>query len=247
VAQFLLAQEGILAVKQVKESDMEKLSRATGGSVVTTLDDLRAEDLGRAEFVEERKIEESKMVFVEGCKNPKSVAILVRGGLERMVDEAERALHDALCVTADVVKENRVVAGGGAVEAEVAKRLRSYANKVGGREQLAIEAYAEAVERIPVTLAENAGLNPIDIMVGLRAAHEKAGGQWMGVNLADGKAVDMMKRDVIEPLSVKEQALRAGTEAACMILRIDDVIASAKPSFEASKGGMPGAGGYGGY
>jgi len=247
VAQFLLAQEGILAVKQVKESDMEKLSRATGGSVVTTLDDLRAEDLGRAGFVEERKIEESKMVFVEGCKNPKSVAILVRGGLERMVDEAERALHDALCVVADVVKENRIVAGGGAVEAEIAKRLRGYAARIGGREQLAIEAYAEAVERIPVTLAENAGLNPIDIMVGLRAAHEKSGGQWMGVNLADGKAVDMMKRDVVEPLSVKEQALRAGTEAACMILRIDDVIASAKPSFEASKGGMPGAGGYGGY
>jgi len=236
VVQFLLAREGILAVKQVKESDMEKLSRATGGSVVTVLDDLKPEDLGWAEFVEERRIEESKMVFVEGCKNPKSVAILVRGGLERMVDEADRALHDALSVVADVVRENRIVAGGGAVEAEVARRLKSYGAKTGGREQLAIEAYAEALERIPTILAENAGLDPIDILVSLRAAHEKPSGQWMGVNLADGKIVDMMGRDVIEPLSVKEQALRAGTEAACMILRIDDVIAAAKPSFGVPKG-----------
>ncbi len=230
MAQHFLAKEGILAVRRVKNSDMEKLARATGARLVTNLDDLKPTDLGSANLVYERKIGEDKMVFVEGCKDPKSVSILIRGGLERMVDEAERAMHDGLSVVADVIKNNRMVAGGGSIEAEIAKQLRDYAPKVGGREQLAIEAFAEALEVIPKTLAENAGLDPIDIMVSLKAAHEKAKGTWMGVGIFSGKVVDMMESGVVEPLSVKEQAVKSATEATSMIMRIDDVIAASKPS-----------------
>jgi len=236
LAQHFLAKEGILAVRRAKESDMEKLARATGGRVVNNLDDLGPKDLGKAGLVEERKIGEDKMVFVEKCKDPRSVAVLIRAGLERMVDEAERAMNDALSVVADVTEHNKIVAGGGAVEAAIAKDLRDYATKVGGREQLAVEAFADSMEIIPKALAENAGLEPIDILVALRSAHEKPKGQLMGVDVFSGKIVDMQESGVIEPVSVKEQAIKSATEVASMILRIDDVIASTKPK----AGGMPG-------
>ena len=236
MAQHFLAKEGILAARRVKQSDMEKLARATGGRIVTNLADLRAQDLGLAGIVEERKLGEDKMVFVEKCKDPRSVAIIIRAGLERMVDEAERAMTDALSVVSDVVETNKVVAGGGAVEVEVAKELRDYATSVGGREQLAIEAFADAMEVIPKALAENAGLEPIDILVELRSAHEKAEGKYKGVNVFTGKIENMREKGVIEPVVVKEQAINSATESATMILRIDDVIASTKPK---DSGKMP--------
>jgi len=229
MAQHFLAKEGILAARRVKQSDMEKLSRATGGRIVTDLDDLTPQDLGEAGIVEERKIGEDKMVFVEKCKDPRSVAVLIRAGLERMVDEAERAMTDALSVVSDVIENNKIVAGGGAVEVEVAKELRAYATKVGGREQLAIEAFADAIEIVPRTLAENAGLEPIDIVVELRAAHEKTDGAHMGVNVFTGKVENMHENGVVEPIVVKEQAVKSAAESASMILRIDDVIAATKP------------------
>jgi thermosome len=228
VAQHFLAKDGIIAVRRVKKSDMEKLARATGARIVTSLEDLKPEDLGFAGLVEEKKIGADKLTFVENCKNPKSVSMLIRAGLERMVDEGERSLHDAICVVGDIVEDNRIVAGGGAIEVEIGKRLRDYAAKIGGREQLAIEAFAETLETIPRTLAENAGLEPIDILVALRAAHEKPKGIWIGVDVFSGKTIDMMEAGVIEPLSVKKQAIKSATEAASMILRIDDVIASSK-------------------
>jgi len=239
IAQYFLAKEGILAVRRVKKSDMEKLARATGGRIITNLDDLKEAELGYAELVEERKIGDDKMVFVEGCKNPRSVGILIRGGLERFVDEAERAIHDALSVVADVYEYSRIVAGGGAVEAELAKRLRDYARKVGGREQLAIEAFADSIESIPRTLAENAGLDPIDILVDMRSKHEKPEGIWVGVDVFEGKTADMMKLNVVEPAKVKEQAIKSAVEAASMVLRIDDVIAAAKQKLESKKGESP--------
>ncbi|MFQ6064847.1 MAG: thermosome subunit beta [Candidatus Bathyarchaeia archaeon] len=232
LAQHFLAKEGILAVRRAKESDMEKLARATGGRVVNNLDDLSSNDLGQAGLVEERKIGDDKMVFVEKCKDPRSVTVLIRAGLERMVDEAERAMNDALSVVADVTEHNKIVGGGGAVEATIAKELRDYATKVGGREQLAIEAFADSMEIVPKALAENAGLEPIDILVALRSAHEKPKGHLMGVDVFSGKIVDMSESGVIEPLKVKEQAIKSATEAASMILRIDDVIAATKPKEE---------------
>jgi len=229
MVQHFLAKEGIMAVRRIKQSDMEKLARATGGRVITNLDDLKPEDLGSASLAEERKFGEDKMVFIEGCKDPKAVGILIRAGLERLVDEVERGLKDSLHVVADLTKKNRLVAGGGAIEMELAKRLKEYAAKVGGREQLAVEAFAESVESIPKILAENAGLDPIDIMVALRSSHEKADGLCMGVDVYTGKPVDMMKSGVVEPVVVKEQAIKSAVEAASMILRVDDVIAAAKP------------------
>jgi thermosome len=229
MAQHFLAKEGILAARRVKQSDMEKLARATGGRIVTDLSDLRPQDLGIAGIVEERKLGEDKMVFVEKCKDPRSVAIIIRAGLERMVDEAERAMTDALSVVSDVVETNKIVAGGGAVEVEVAKDLRAYATNVGGREQLAIEMFADAMEIIPKTLAENAGLEAIDVLVELRSAHEKAEGKNKGINVFTGKVENMRDKGVIEPVIVKEQAVKSATESAAMILRIDDVIASTKP------------------
>jgi thermosome len=242
MAQHFLAKEGILAARRVKQSDMEKLARATGGRIITDLDDLTPQDLGQAGFVEERKIGEDKMIFVEGCKDPRSVAILIRAGLERMVDEAERAMTDALSVVSDVIENNKIVAGGGAVEIEIAKELRDYATKVGGREQLAIEAFADAIEIVPRTLAENAGLEPIDIIVELRAAHEKKDGNAMGVNVFTGKVENMRENGVVEPLIVKEQAVKSAAEAASMILRIDDVIAATKPKEEKAPEKPPGEG-----
>ena len=239
MVQHFLAKEGIIAARRIKESDMEKLARATGGRIVSNIDDLKPTDLGNAGLVEERKIGEDKMLFVEKCKDPHSVAILVRAGLERMVDEAERALTDALSVISDVIETNKIVAGGGAAEIEVAKELRSYATKVGGREQLAIEAFAEAVEVIPKTLAGNAGLEPIDVIVDLRSAHEKAKGKYKGINVFTGKVQNSLDLGVIEPLVVKEQALKSAAESASMILRIDDVITSKAPK-GGPGGGMPG-------
>src|SRR5579863_295501 len=227
LAQHFLAKAGILAVRRVKESDMGKLAKATGARIVTNLEDLTAKDLGYAKIVEERKLEDDKWVFVEGCKNPKAVSILVRGGTQRVVDEAERALHDALMVTKDVVELPAVVAGGGAPEEEVSLQLRSWAQKLSGREQLAALKFADAMESIPLTLAENAGMDPIDTQVELRARHGKDG-KWYGVDALNGKVADMYAKSVWEPLAVKLQILRASTEAASMILRIDDVIAASK-------------------
>jgi len=240
MVQHFLAKEGIVAARRVKESDMEKLARATGGKV-TDLENLKAQDLGKAGLVEERRIGEDKMIFVEKCKDPHSVAILIRAGLERMVDEAERAMTDALSVVSDVVENNKIVAGGGAVEIEIGKDLRKYATKIGGREQLAIEAFAEAVEVIPKTLAENGGLDAIDVLVELRSAHEKEDGRNKGINVFTGKVQDSLDNGVIEPVVVKEQAIKSAAESASMILRIDDVITSKAP-----KGGGPGGGGPGG-
>ena len=239
MAQHFLAKEGIMAVRRVKQSDMEKLARATGGSIITKLDDLKSTDLGVAGVVEERKVGDDKMIFVEKCKEPRSVAILIRAGLERMVDEADRAMNDALSVVADVVQDNKIVAGGGATEAELAKVLRAFATKVGGREQLAIEAFADSMEIVPKTLAENAGLESIDILVGLRAAHDKKNGHLMGVDVFKGEIVNSYDSGVVEPMKVKEQAMKSATEVAGMILRIDDVIAATKPKAGAPPGGMP--------
>ncbi|MEM2534736.1 thermosome subunit [Candidatus Nezhaarchaeota archaeon WYZ-LMO8] len=236
MAQHYLAKAGILAARRVKKSDMEKLARATGARIVTNIEDLTLNDLGYAELVEERKIADEKLIFVENCKNPRSVAILIRGGLEKFVDEAERALKDALSAVASAVECGRYVPGGGAIEMELAKRLREYAAKVGGKEQLAIEAFATALEVIPRTLAENGGHDPIDVIMALRAEHEKEGNFFIGIDVYNGKPVDMLKLGVIEPLSVKLTALKSATEAAAMILRIDDVIAAARSETAKEKG-----------
>jgi thermosome len=241
MVQHYLSQEGIMAVRRIKESDMEKLGRATGGKVTSNLDDLKAADLGFAGLVEERKIGEDKMIFVEKCKDPHSVAILIRAGLERMVDEAERAMTDALSVVSDVIENNKIVAGGGAVEIEVAKELRRYATKVGGREQLAIEAFADAMETIPRALTENGGFDPIDVLVELRSAHDKETGKYKGLNVFTGKVENSIDNGVIEPIVVKIQAIKSAAESASMILRIDDVITAKAP-----KGGPGGPGGPGG-
>jgi len=227
VVQHLLAKKGILALRRVKKSSMEKLAKATGGKLVTEVDEMRSKDLGVAELVEERKLGEDKWVFVEGCKDPKAVTILIRGGTDKTIDEAERSIHDALSVVRDVVIKPKVVVGGGAPEMEIAIRLRKWAGKLSGREQLAAIEYADSLEVIPTTLAENAGLDSIDVLAELRERHEK-GEKWAGVNVFEGKVDDMAKLDVYEPLAVKEQIIKSSAEAASMILRIDDVIAASK-------------------
>ncbi|MBS7623133.1 TCP-1/cpn60 chaperonin family protein [Candidatus Bathyarchaeota archaeon] len=241
VAQHFLAKEGIAAVRRVSEKDMEKLAKATGGKIVTNIEDLKPENLGSAELFEERRVADDKMVFVEGCRNPKAVSILVRGGTERIVNEAERAIHDALCVVRDVVREPQIVAGGGAPELEVAAQIKRWAEKLTGKEQLAVISYAEALESIPMTLAENAGLDPIDILVELRARHEK-GERWAGVDVYDGKVKDMSKVNIYEPLAVKTQVVKSASEAASMILKIDDVISAGKPKEPSTPPKSPGAG-----
>lgn len=242
LAQHYLARKGILAARRAKKSDIEKLAKATGGKIITNLDDLSKDDLGHAEVVEERKIGDDKMTFIEGCKNPRSVAILIRGGTERIVDEAERSIHDALCVAKDVVEEPKVVAGGGAPELEMAKVLKAYAETLPGREQLAVMSFAEALESIPITLAENAGLDPIDIISELRARHEK-GEVWAGIEVHDGKVKDMKKVGIFEPLAVKKQIIKSAGEAATMILKIDDIIASGKTKAPPMPPGGPGGAG----
>ncbi len=244
VAQHFLARNGILAVRRAKKSDMEKLAKATGGKIVTNIDDISEKDLGYAKLVEERKVGEDKMTFIEGCKNPRAVAILIRGGAERIVDEAERSIHDALCVVRDVVEEPKIVAGGGAPELEVAKVLRKFAEGLPGKEQLAVQSYAEALEAIPLTLGENAGLDPIEIISELRARHD-SGEVWAGVNVMDGKVDNMEKLEVFEPVAVKKQVIKSATEAATMILKIDDVIAAGKMKTPSPKGPSE-YGGYGG-
>ncbi len=235
----LLSKKGILTVKNVSSSDMEKLAKATGGSVVGTTRDLSKEALGYAKVVEEVKIGDDKLVYVREAKNPKAVTIMIRGGSEHVVDEAERSLHDALSVVRNAVEDGKIVAGGGAPEIELSKRLREYAIKVGGREQLAVTAFAEALESIPVAIAQNAGINPIDILVDLKSKHNNAQNLWFGVNTQTGKASDMLKMNVVEPLRVKTQVIKSAVEAVTMILRVDDVFAS--------KGGStPGPGGPGG-
>jgi thermosome len=240
LVQHYLAKEGLYAVRRVKRSDMEKLAKATGGKVVTNLDDLKASELGYAEQVEEVKIADSQMTFVTGCKNPKAVSILVRGGTEHVIDEVERSLHDALKVVAVATEDGTIVPGGGASEIELSLRLKEYGQSVGGREQLAIDAFASALEVIPWTLAENAGMDAIDVVIELKNAHSKKTGKNFGVNVLQNKVSDMVAAKVLEPLRVKTQAIQSATEVASMILRIDDVIASKRMSPPA--GGPPGGG-----
>ena len=242
LAQHYLAKEGIFAVRRVKKSDMEKLAKATGAIVATKLEDLKESDLGNAELVEEKKIGGDQMTFVTGCKNPKAVSILIRGGTEHVVDEIERSLDDAISVVGLALEDGVLVTGGGSTAVEIALRLREYAASVGGREQIAIDQFANAMEIIPTTLSENAGLDPIDVLIELRKAH-KDGKKNAGINVFTGKIVDMKHEKVIEPIRVGRQAINSATEAAVMILRIDDVIASKGGG---GKGGPGGPGGPGG-
>lgn len=238
IAQHYLAKSNVLSVRRVKESDMTKLSRATGARIVNNLEDLGSKDLGSADLVEERKVETDKWVFIEGCKHPKAVTILIRGGSQRVVDEAERSIHDALMVTKDVMEKPLIVAGGGSPESYVAGKLREWSSTLSGREQLAADKFAESLEVIPLALAENAGMDPIDTLTELRSKQTK-GSKWSGIDARGGKVVDMSKQDIVEPLSVKEQIIKSATEVASMILRIDDVIASSKSGGGPPGGGMP--------
>src|SRR6266542_1979681 len=243
VAQHYLAKEGIYAVRRVKESDMKKLAKATGARSVTNLDDLTPKELGNADLVEERKIGTDDMTFVTGNKKARAVSILARGGTEHVVDEVERILHDALRVVSAAIEDGKAIAGGGAAEVELSLGLKDYAATIGGREQLAIEAFAHALDVIPRTLGENAGLDPIDVLIKLRAEHGKKGGKSMGVNVMTGEPLDMLKANVVEPLRVKTQEIESASEVAGMILRIDDIIASKKSPPPPPGGGEHGHGG----
>ncbi|MCU0852354.1 MAG: thermosome subunit, partial [Thermoplasmata archaeon] len=225
LAQHYLSKEKIYAVRRVKKSDMEKLAKATGANLVTKLDDLKGSDLGVAKLVEEKKIADDRMTFVTGCKNPKAVSILIRGGTEHVVDEIDRSLNDALSVVAVAIEDGKIVTGGGSTAMELALNLRNYAASVGGREQIAIDAFASALEVVPTALSENAGLDSIDVLIELRQAH-KSGKKYAGINVFTGKVTDMRKEKVLEPIRVGRQAISSATDAAVMILRIDDVIAS---------------------
>lgn len=256
MAQHFLTKASIMAIRRVKKSDLEKLSKATGGMIFNSLDDVTEDKLGYAGLVEERKIMNDSWIFIEECKDPKSVVILIRGGTELIIDEVERAIHDSLCVVRDVVEDQKIVGGGGAPELETAIQLRKFASTLGGREQLAVEVFADSLDIIPKTLAENAGLDQIDVLMKLRASHQ-AGNKFAGHDLDTGDVVDnMMSIGVVEPTVVKIQAIKSSTEATSMILRIDDVIAGAKsampPGGPPGMGGMPppgmgGMGGMGGY
>ena len=238
LAQHYLAKYGIMAIRRAKKSDIEALAKATGGRVVSNLEAISSDDLGFAGLVEVRKIGDDDMTFVTDCKNPKAVSILVRGGSEHVIDEIERNLADAIGVVALVVKDGKIVTGGGAVEIELALKLRKYAPRVGGREQMAFESFANAVEVVPSTLAENAGLDVIDTLMGLRKAHTQKGrNPHAGLDAYSGKVVNMKSRNVVEPLRVKTQALSSATDVATMILRIDDVIASKQPEGPLPDGG----------
>jgi len=236
ISQHYLAKHGILAVRRVKESDMTKLAKATGGRITTNLDDITEKDLGHADLVQQKKVETDKWVFIEGCKNPHSVTILIRGGSQRVVDEVDRSIHDSLMVVKDVIETPSIVTGGGSAEAYLAGQLNEYADSFDGREQLAVKQYAEALESIPLTIAENAGMDPIDTIISLRAK-QNSGKKGSGINAREGKIGDMNSLSILEPLVVKEQIIKSATETVCMILRIDDVIAiSGGPS----SGGPPG-------
>ncbi len=226
IAQHFLAKAGILAVRRVKRSDIEKVARATGAKIITSLRDIRPEDLGYAKLVEERKVGEEKMVFIEGCPNPRAVTILIRGAADRILDEAERSIQDALHVVRDLYREPKVVPGGGAFEIEIARRLREWGRKLSGKEQLAVLKFAEALEAIPTILAMTAGLDPVDAIAELRRRHE-AGEVDAGVDVLGCKIDNMYKLNVVDPLLVKKNVIKAATEAAIMILRIDDIIAAA--------------------
>jgi len=248
MAQHYLSKAGIVAVRRVKESDMTKLAKATGARIVTNLDDLFEKDLGSAENVEEKKIEEDRWVFVEGCRHPKSVTLLLRAGSQRVVDEVERSVHDSIMVVRDVMEFPSVVAGGGSPETYAATKIRNWSKSLEGREQLAAEKFAESLESIPITLSENAGMDPIDTLTNLRSKQNK-GEKWTGIDVMKGRVTNMKSSDIIEPLAVKNQIVSAATEAACMIIRIDDVIATAKSAGPppGAEGGMPpGMGGMGG-
>jgi len=238
ISQHYLSKHGVLAVRRVKESDMTKLAKATGGRISTNLDDISANDLGSAEIVQQKKVESDKWVFIEGCKNPRSVTVLIRGGSQRVVDEVDRSIHDALMVVKDVVEKPSIVAGGGSPEAYLAAELNEWSSISEGREQLAIKQYAEAFESIPLTIAENAGMDPIDTIITLRA-NQSNGKQTVGINAKESKIGDMFRLDIVEPLVVKEQIIKSATEAACMILRIDDVIAVSGGSGAGGPPGMP--------
>ena len=241
MAQHFLARKGVVAIRRAKKSDMEKLARATGAKIISNIDALTASDLGEAAVVEERKTGDDKMTYIEGCKNPKSVTLLIRGGNQRLTAEAERSIHDALCVIRDLLEEPFVVAGGAAPELEMANALKKYAQTLSGREQFAVRIFAEALETIATTLAENAGLDPVDLLTQLRARHEK-GETWAGINVFAGTTEDMTKINVYEPLAVKKQIIKSAYEAASMILKIDDVISTAKMKSPPMPpgGGMPG-------
>lgn len=246
MAQHFMARKGVIAIRRAKKSDMEKLARATGAKIISNIDALAASDLGYAALVEERRTGDDKMTYIEGCKNPKSVTLLIRGGTQRMTAEAERSIHDALSVVKDLIEDPRIVAGGSAPEMEMANVIKKYAQTVQGREQLAIIIFAESLEAIATTLAENAGLDPVDILSELRNRHQK-GETWAGIDVLAGKVEDMTKINVYEPLAVKKQIIKSANEAASMILKIDDVIASQKmksppmpPGGMGGMGGMPG-------
>jgi thermosome len=245
IAQHYLAKAGIMAVRRIKESDMYKLSRATGARIINNLDELAVSDLGYAKLVEERKVESDKWVFVEGCKNPKSVSILVRGGSQRVVDEAERSVHDAVMAVKDVVEYPYILVGGGAPEALASLKLREWAGTLSGRAQLAAERFADGIETIPIVLAENAGMDPLDTQVQLRSKGTATAKARHGVDVINGKVADLAAKDIYEPLAVKEQVINAATEAASMILRIDDVIAASKTKDMPRPGGPGGMGGGG--
>jgi thermosome len=250
--QHYLAKAGIYAVRRAKKSDMEKLAKATNGRIITNLDDLSQDDLGQADVVEEKKIGDDEMTYVTGCKSAKAISVLIRGGTEHVIDEIERNLNDALGVVGVAVEDGKILIGGGATQIEIAKDLKEYATTVGGREQLAIEAFAQAIETIPRTLAENAGLDPINVLIDLRKAHKK-GQKTAGIDVWTGKVVDMKEAKVLEPLRVSTQAIQGATDTAIMILRIDDVIASkggagaGMPPGGMPPGGMGGMGGMGDY
>jgi len=249
MAQHFLAKKGVIAIRRAKKSDMEKLAKATGGRIVTKIDSITSGDLGFAALVEERKIGDDKMTFIEGCKNPQAVTLLIRGATERLTAETERSLHDALCVIRDTIAEPKIVAGGAAPEIEMSSVIRKYAETLPGKEQLAVIVFAEALETIAVSLTQNAGLEPIDVISELRLKHEQ-GEIWYGIEAREGKTQDMSKIGVLEPITVKKQIIKSATEAATMILKIDDVIASGKmktpptPPGGAPGGGYPGMGEY---
>ena len=238
IAQHYLAKHGMMAVRRVKESDMTKLAKASGGRVISNIDDLSAGDLGAADVVQQKKVESDKWVFIEGCKDARSVSLLIRGGSQRVVDEVDRSIHDALMVTKDVIEKPAIVAGGGAPEAYVAAQLKTWADSFDGREQLAVKKFAEALESIPLTIAENAGMDPIDTMATLRA-RQGQGNRWTGIDARNTEIADMFKKSIVEPVAVKEQIIKSATESACMILRIDDVIAVSGPPGGGGPGGPP--------